>query len=166
MVYLLGPRYSKFSVKLFKLLVLYFSWLMHVPFASSHTSSISSICETKLVCFGQVFTNTSKPCNGCENAFLLLMKQKFVVVQTALDWLYIYPKGIHHLMLHIRDQYKNPEIYITENGNRFYWGALQWSYHIIYQVTSSLNLRICFFRSWSSFFVHDSWCNTNRLCEA
>jgi len=83
---------------------------MHVPFASSHTSSISSNNETKLVCFGQ-------KCNGCENAFLLLMKQKFVVVQTALSWLYIYPKGIHYLMLHIRDKYKNPHVYITENGN-------------------------------------------------
>ncbi|KAK7334801.1 hypothetical protein VNO80_26566 [Phaseolus coccineus] len=35
---------------------------------------------------------------------------------TILDWLFIYPKGIHHLMLYIRDKYKNPNIYITENG--------------------------------------------------
>ncbi|KAG2372230.1 Vicianin hydrolase [Vigna angularis] len=36
--------------------------------------------------------------------------------KTDLNWLFIYPKGIHHLMLHIRDQYKNPDVYITENG--------------------------------------------------
>ncbi|XP_014499465.1 vicianin hydrolase-like [Vigna radiata var. radiata] len=39
-----------------------------------------------------------------------------VGTKTDLDWLFIYPKGIHHLMLHIRDQYKNPDVYITENG--------------------------------------------------
>ncbi|MCE0480948.1 hypothetical protein HAX54_038257 [Datura stramonium] len=35
---------------------------------------------------------------------------------TALDWLFIYPKGIYGLMLHIKEKYKNPPIYITENG--------------------------------------------------
>ncbi|KAJ9174419.1 hypothetical protein P3X46_013064 [Hevea brasiliensis] len=35
---------------------------------------------------------------------------------TPLNWLYIYPKGIYHLMLHIKNNYKNPPIYITENG--------------------------------------------------
>nr|TKR65659.1 hypothetical protein D5086_0000319210 [Populus alba] len=35
---------------------------------------------------------------------------------TALNWLFIYPKGIYDLMLYVRDKYKNPPIYITENG--------------------------------------------------
>ncbi|BAT93033.1 hypothetical protein VIGAN_07191800 [Vigna angularis var. angularis] len=35
---------------------------------------------------------------------------------TDLDWLFVYPKGIHYLMVYIRDKYKNPNIYITENG--------------------------------------------------
>ncbi|XP_028247208.1 vicianin hydrolase-like [Glycine soja] len=35
---------------------------------------------------------------------------------TDLDWLYIYPKGIHLLMVHIKDKYKNPNIYVNENG--------------------------------------------------
>ncbi|XP_049401786.1 vicianin hydrolase-like isoform X2 [Solanum stenotomum] len=35
---------------------------------------------------------------------------------TALDWLFIYPKGIYGLMLHIKEKYNNPPIYITENG--------------------------------------------------
>ncbi|KAK3204356.1 hypothetical protein Dsin_018402 [Dipteronia sinensis] len=35
---------------------------------------------------------------------------------TPLNWLFIYPKGIKQLMLYVRDNYKNPPIYITENG--------------------------------------------------
>lgn len=35
---------------------------------------------------------------------------------TALNWLFIYPKGIYDLMLYVRDKYKNPPVYITENG--------------------------------------------------
>uniref|UniRef100_A0A6N2KZQ7 Beta-glucosidase n=1 Tax=Salix viminalis TaxID=40686 RepID=A0A6N2KZQ7_SALVM len=35
---------------------------------------------------------------------------------TALNWLFVYPKGMYDLMLYIKDKYKNPPIYITENG--------------------------------------------------
>lgn len=35
---------------------------------------------------------------------------------TDLSWLYIYPKGIYELMIHIKNNYGNPPIFITENG--------------------------------------------------
>ncbi|XP_059434257.1 vicianin hydrolase-like [Corylus avellana] len=35
---------------------------------------------------------------------------------TDLDWLFIHPKGIHELLLYIKEKYNNPIIYITENG--------------------------------------------------
>uniref|UniRef100_A0A7N0SX14 Beta-glucosidase n=1 Tax=Kalanchoe fedtschenkoi TaxID=63787 RepID=A0A7N0SX14_KALFE len=35
---------------------------------------------------------------------------------TALNWLFICPKGIESLLLYIKKNYSNPEIYITENG--------------------------------------------------
>lgn len=35
---------------------------------------------------------------------------------TDLNWLYIYPKGIGQLVTYIKDTYKNPPMYITENG--------------------------------------------------
>ncbi|XP_029127119.1 cyanogenic beta-glucosidase isoform X3 [Cajanus cajan] len=34
----------------------------------------------------------------------------------ASDWLCVYPRGIRELLLHIKNQYNNPVIYITENG--------------------------------------------------
>lgn len=35
---------------------------------------------------------------------------------TGLDWLFMCPEGIRSLMLYIKDNYKNPPIFITENG--------------------------------------------------
>ncbi|XP_068338324.1 beta-glucosidase 13-like, partial [Pyrus communis] len=37
-------------------------------------------------------------------------------LQTASDWLYVYPKGVHDLLLYIKEKYNDPLIYITENG--------------------------------------------------
>lgn len=34
----------------------------------------------------------------------------------ASDWLYVYPKGFRDLLLYTKRKYKNPLIYITENG--------------------------------------------------
>ncbi|XP_010943554.1 beta-glucosidase 12 isoform X2 [Elaeis guineensis] len=36
--------------------------------------------------------------------------------KAASDWLYIYPRGIGDLLLHLKAKYNNPIIYITENG--------------------------------------------------
>ncbi|XP_074268622.1 beta-glucosidase 12-like [Silene latifolia] len=36
--------------------------------------------------------------------------------RAASDWLYVYPRGIHDLLLYIKAKYNNPSIYITENG--------------------------------------------------
>ncbi|KAF3451148.1 hypothetical protein FNV43_RR07239 [Rhamnella rubrinervis] len=35
---------------------------------------------------------------------------------TTISWFVVYPRGIRELMLYIKDQYKNPPVYITENG--------------------------------------------------
>ncbi|XP_039120839.1 beta-glucosidase 12-like isoform X2 [Dioscorea cayenensis subsp. rotundata] len=36
--------------------------------------------------------------------------------KAASDWLYVYPPGIRNLLLYTKMKYKNPVIYITENG--------------------------------------------------
>ncbi|KAA8528129.1 hypothetical protein F0562_035620 [Nyssa sinensis] len=36
--------------------------------------------------------------------------------QAGSSWLYVYPRGIRNLLLHIKRKYNNPLIYITENG--------------------------------------------------
>ncbi|KAL6273426.1 hypothetical protein ACE6H2_024118 [Prunus campanulata] len=36
--------------------------------------------------------------------------------QAGSSWLYVYPKGIHNLLLYIKEKYNDPIIYITENG--------------------------------------------------
>jgi len=36
--------------------------------------------------------------------------------QAASPWLFIYPQGLRDLLLHIKQYYGNPTIYITENG--------------------------------------------------
>ena len=37
-------------------------------------------------------------------------------MQTASDWLYVYPKGVYDLLLYIKKKYNDPLIYITESG--------------------------------------------------
>ncbi|KAJ6725130.1 BETA-GLUCOSIDASE 24 [Salix viminalis] len=36
--------------------------------------------------------------------------------QAGATWQYVYPEGIKYLLNHIKDDYKDPIIYITENG--------------------------------------------------
>ncbi|XP_050203531.1 beta-glucosidase 24-like [Mercurialis annua] len=35
---------------------------------------------------------------------------------TAVDWLFVYPEGIRYLLNYTKNTYRNPDIYITENG--------------------------------------------------
>ncbi|KAH7840410.1 hypothetical protein Vadar_016471 [Vaccinium darrowii] len=36
--------------------------------------------------------------------------------QPGVDWIYVYPQGLYETMVYIKKKYKNPSIYITENG--------------------------------------------------
>ncbi|XP_034222467.1 beta-glucosidase 24-like [Prunus dulcis] len=36
--------------------------------------------------------------------------------QAGSSWLYVYPKGIHDLLVYVKKKYNDPIIYITENG--------------------------------------------------
>ncbi|CAI0378580.1 unnamed protein product [Linum tenue] len=41
---------------------------------------------------------------------------KLIGTPTIAFWLYVYPEGFKDLLLHIKDKYNNPIVYITENG--------------------------------------------------
>jgi beta-glucosidase len=36
--------------------------------------------------------------------------------QATCEWIYVYPQGIYDLLVYVKRKYKNPSIYITENG--------------------------------------------------
>lgn len=40
------------------------------------------------------------------------------MLQATCEWIYVYPQGIYDLMVYVKRKYKNPTIYITENGKR------------------------------------------------
>lgn len=37
-------------------------------------------------------------------------------LQAGATWQFVYPEGIQYLLNHIKEDYKDPTIYITENG--------------------------------------------------
>ncbi|KAA8522508.1 hypothetical protein F0562_013131 [Nyssa sinensis] len=60
--------------------------------------------------------------------------------QGAPDWLYIYPEGIYKLLVYVKDTYRNPLVYLTENGN----SQLNNLYLTINHIDPALNARIDF----------------------
>ena len=49
--------------------------------------------------------------------FYLVLYNFLFILQTASDWLYVYPKGFKNVLLYLKEKYEDPLIYITENGN-------------------------------------------------
>lgn len=37
-------------------------------------------------------------------------------MQTALDWLYVYPQGMEKMVIYLKNRYNNIPLFITENG--------------------------------------------------
>lgn len=60
-------------------------------------------------------------------------------MQAASSWLYIYPQGFRDLLLYVKENYGNPTVYITENGD--------FCCHIAF-FTISIMLRL--FSSWKT----------------
>lgn len=40
------------------------------------------------------------------------------MIQTAVDWLFVYPQGMEKLVMYMKDRFNNTPVIITENGNR------------------------------------------------
>lgn len=39
------------------------------------------------------------------------------MIQTTMDWLFVYPQGMEKLVMYMKDRFNNTPIIITENGN-------------------------------------------------
>ncbi|CAN6703081.1 unnamed protein product [Malus baccata var. baccata] len=98
------PKFSKAESKLLKG-SLDFHGVNYYTSTYADASSLSTVTTVNQSFFGDMNTALSTEKNGVP-----------LGTPTALSWLYIYPKGIRELMLHIKENYNNPEIYITENG--------------------------------------------------
>ncbi|XP_039133069.1 furostanol glycoside 26-O-beta-glucosidase-like [Dioscorea cayenensis subsp. rotundata] len=46
----------------------------------------------------------------------LAKKDEVPIGESNGSWINVYPRGLRYLLLHIKSQYENPAIYITENG--------------------------------------------------
>ncbi|PQM37353.1 vicianin hydrolase [Prunus yedoensis var. nudiflora] len=103
-----GDRLPKFSVAELKLLKGSIDFLGVNYYTASYADPPSLSAATSTVnqsFYGDMDISLSTDKNGVP-----------LGTPTALSWLHIYPKGIRELMLHIKEKYNDPEIYITENG--------------------------------------------------
>jgi len=41
-------------------------------------------------------------------------------MQTSLEWLFIYPKGMEKIVTYIKERFNNIPMFITENGEYIY----------------------------------------------
>ncbi|KAB2594667.1 vicianin hydrolase-like [Pyrus ussuriensis x Pyrus communis] len=98
------PKFSKAESKLLKG-SLDFLGVNYYTSTYADASSLSTVTTVNQSFFGDMNTALSTEKNGVP-----------LGTPTALSWLYIYPRGIRELMLHIKKNYNDPEIYITENG--------------------------------------------------
>uniref|UniRef100_A0A7C8YCY1 Uncharacterized protein n=1 Tax=Opuntia streptacantha TaxID=393608 RepID=A0A7C8YCY1_OPUST len=58
--------------------------------------------------------------------------------QAGSDWLYVYPRGIYDLLLHIKEKYNDPIIYITENGEWMY------TFRVWYEIKKGCSMTITY----------------------
>lgn len=48
---------------------------------------------------------------------LLLLCCLSCTVQAGSEWLFIVPEGLYNLIMHTKEDYGDPLIFVTENGN-------------------------------------------------
>ncbi|CAK7339253.1 unnamed protein product [Dovyalis caffra] len=102
---LVGKRLPKFSKAQSKLLKGSFDFLGLNYYTANYAAHIPLSVSLKPSYLTDSRANLSSVRNGVP-----------IGAKTASDWLYVYPRGIRDLLLHIKREYNNPLIYITENG--------------------------------------------------
>ncbi|KAI5318963.1 hypothetical protein L3X38_038671 [Prunus dulcis] len=102
---IVGERLPKFTEEQSKLLNGSFDFIGINYYSARYASDASDIIYLHKSYLTDPHVNVTTELNGVP-----------IGPQTALDWLYVYPKGIHDLVLYIKEKYNDPIIYITENG--------------------------------------------------
>ncbi|KAM1115670.1 hypothetical protein TB2_006194 [Malus domestica] len=67
----------------------------------------------------KLLQNSSEPASYLSDPCVNITAErnnKSIGLQAGSDWLYVYPKGIHDLVVYTMKKYNDPFIYITENG--------------------------------------------------
>ncbi|KAJ7980721.1 Beta-glucosidase [Quillaja saponaria] len=102
---LVGNRLPKFSKVQSELLKGSFDFLGLNYYSSQYVADIPFLSDARPSYLTDSKANLSTQRNGIP-----------IGPQGSSDWLHIYPRGFHELLVHIKRKYKNPLIYITENG--------------------------------------------------
>ncbi|KAJ1421940.1 Glycosyl hydrolases family 1, N-terminal conserved site [Sesbania bispinosa] len=107
MVSLVGNRLPNFTEEQSKLLIGSFDFLGLNYYTTNYAAHIThpSNDESKSIYYKDSHVNLTTERNGIP-----------IGTRAASSWLYVYPRGIRELLMHIKTKYKNPLIYITENG--------------------------------------------------
>ncbi|XP_056699576.1 beta-glucosidase 24 isoform X2 [Spinacia oleracea] len=102
---LVGSRLPKFSREQSSMLKGSFDFLGLNYYTSSYAANAPS------------FKN-GEPNYGTDSLVNMTTERNGIPIgpRAASNWLYIYPRGIFDLLVYIKRRYKNPIIYITENG--------------------------------------------------
>lgn len=104
MINLVKDRLPQFSDKQSSMLKGSFDFIGINYYSSNYASDIS--CATTNISLN------SDPCVRLTNE----RNGVHIGLKAASDWLFVYPKGIHDLLLYVKYKFKDPIIYITENG--------------------------------------------------
>ncbi|XP_057515340.1 beta-glucosidase 24-like isoform X2 [Amaranthus tricolor] len=102
---LVGNRLPKFSKEQSLMLRGSYDFLGLNHYTSSYAAYAPSLKNGKPSYNTDSLTNLTSERNGIP-----------IGPKAASDWLYVYPRGIYDLLVHIKQKYKDPIIYITENG--------------------------------------------------
>ncbi|XP_021728899.1 beta-glucosidase 24-like isoform X2 [Chenopodium quinoa] len=105
MRFLVGSRLPKFSREQSRMLKGSFDFIGLNYYTSSYAAYAPSFRNTEPSYSTDSLVNMTFERNGIP-----------IGPKAASDWLHIYPRGIFDLLLYIKRRYKNPIIYITENG--------------------------------------------------
>ncbi|CAL9026413.1 unnamed protein product [Prunus brigantina] len=101
---LVGERLPKFTEEQSKLLNGSFDFIGINYYTARYSSDASDIIYVHTSYLTDPHVNVTTELNGVP------------IGPKTSDWLYVYPKGIHDLILYIKEKYNDPIIYITENG--------------------------------------------------